>query len=50
MHVMTYHLWCSSNSLNDDSIQLCLFQKHLQVPLLNGLLSYREVHSMILVP
>jgi hypothetical protein len=25
-HVMTYHLWCSSNSLNDDSIILCLFQ------------------------
>jgi hypothetical protein len=25
-HVMTYHLWCSSNSLNDDSICLHLFQ------------------------
>jgi hypothetical protein len=25
-HVMTYHLWCSSNSLNDDSIHLHLFQ------------------------
>jgi hypothetical protein len=25
-HVMTFHLWCSSNSLNDDSIHLCLFQ------------------------
>jgi len=25
-HVMTYHLWCSSNSLNDYSICLCLFQ------------------------
>lgn len=25
-HVMMYHLWCSSNSLNDDSIRLCLFK------------------------
>jgi hypothetical protein len=25
-HVTTFHLWCSSNSLNDDSIQLILFQ------------------------
>jgi hypothetical protein len=25
-HVTTFHIWCSSNSLKDDSIQLCLFQ------------------------
>jgi hypothetical protein len=25
-HVTIFHLWCSSNSLNDDSIQLRLFQ------------------------
>ena len=25
-HVMTFHLWFSSNSLMDDSITLCLFQ------------------------
>jgi hypothetical protein len=25
-HVTTFHLWCSSNSLKDDSIQLRLFQ------------------------
>eukprot|EP00253_Pinus_taeda_P014433 PITA_14433 len=25
-HVMTFHLWCSSNTLNDDSIWLHLFQ------------------------
>jgi hypothetical protein len=25
-HVTIVHLWCSSNSLNDDSIQLRLFQ------------------------
>jgi len=26
-HVMTFHLWCSSNSLNNDSVRLCLFQR-----------------------
>jgi hypothetical protein len=25
-HVMTFHLWCSSNSVMDDSIRLRLFQ------------------------
>jgi len=25
-HIMTFHLWCSSNTLNDDSIRLHLFQ------------------------
>ena len=25
-HVMNFHLWCSSNSLMDDSIRLQLFQ------------------------
>jgi hypothetical protein len=25
-HVMKFHLWCSSNSLKDDSVQLHLFQ------------------------
>jgi hypothetical protein len=28
-HVMTFHLWCSSNSLMDDSIILHLFQRTL---------------------
>jgi hypothetical protein len=28
-HVTTFHLWCSSNSLRDDSVQLCLFQRTL---------------------
>ena len=28
-HVMTYHLWCSSNSWIDDSIRLRLFQRTL---------------------
>jgi hypothetical protein len=26
-HVTTFHLWCSSNSLKDDSVQLRLFQR-----------------------
>jgi hypothetical protein len=25
-HVTTFHLWCSSNYLRDDFVQLCLFQ------------------------
>ena len=28
-HMMTFHLWCSSNSLVDDSIRLRLFQRTL---------------------
>jgi hypothetical protein len=28
-HVTTFHLWCSSNSLKDDFVQLCLFQHTL---------------------
>ena len=32
MHDITYHLWCSSNSLNDDSVRLRLFQHTLTVP------------------
>jgi hypothetical protein len=28
-HVTTFHLWCSSNSLKDDSVQLQLFQHTL---------------------
>jgi len=28
-HVMTYHLWCASNSIIDDSIRLRLFQRTL---------------------
>jgi hypothetical protein len=28
-HVMTFHLWCPSNSLMDDSIRLRLFQRNL---------------------
>ena len=28
-HVMTFHLWCSSNSLMDDSVRLSLFHQNL---------------------
>ena len=28
-HVMTFHLWCSSNSLMDDNVHLRLFQRTL---------------------
>ena len=31
-HAMTFDLWCSSNSLNDDSISLRLFQCTLMGP------------------
>ena len=31
-HVTTFHLWCSSNSLHDDSIRLRLFQRTLTGP------------------
>ena len=31
-HVTTFHLWCSSNSLHDDSIRLRLFQGTLTGP------------------
>ena len=31
-HVTTFHLWCSSNSLHDDSIRLRLFQCTLTGP------------------
>jgi len=29
IHIMTYHSWCSSNSLMDDSVRLHLFQRSL---------------------
>ena len=28
-HVTTFHLWCSSNSQNNDTVQLRLFQRTL---------------------
>jgi hypothetical protein len=32
-HVMTFHLWCSSNNIMDDSILLRLFQRTLTIPI-----------------
>ena len=26
-HITTFHLWCSSNSLNDDTVRLRFFQR-----------------------
>jgi hypothetical protein len=31
-HVMTFHLWCSSNSIMEDSVRLRLFQRKLTGP------------------
>jgi hypothetical protein len=52
--VTTFHLWCSSNSLNDDSIHLRLFQRTLMrlavkwyIELPRG--TYRNFNQMILV-
>jgi hypothetical protein len=28
-HIMTYHLWCSSNSLMDDTVRLRIFLRSL---------------------
>jgi hypothetical protein len=36
-HVMTFHLWCSSNSLKDDSISVAFVSMH----------SYRGCHEMV---
>ena len=36
-HVTTFHLWCSSNSLHDDSIRLRLFQRTLTGPVVKYL-------------
>jgi len=42
-HVMTFHLWCSYNSLNDDLVRLVFSKEHLLVQLLNGTLNYQEL-------
>jgi hypothetical protein len=31
-HIMTFHLWCSSNSIMDNSVRLRLFQHTLTGP------------------
>ena len=50
-HVTTFHLWCSSNSLHDDSIYLRLFQRTLTGPAVKWYIELpREIilHLMIL--
>jgi hypothetical protein len=53
-HVTTFYLWCSSNSLNDDSIHLILFQCTLMgvaakwyIELSGG--TYENFNQMVLV-
>ena len=41
-HVMTFHLWCSSNSLNDDLIRLHLFQRRLTGPVVKWYIELRR--------
>jgi hypothetical protein len=48
-HVMTFHIWCSSNSLMDDSIRLRLFQRTLTGSTKNGILSCRETPLSTLI-
>lgn len=49
-HIMTYHLWCYSNSLNDESICLHVSTAHLPVRHQIGILNYHELHSIISTP
>jgi hypothetical protein len=53
-HVTTFHLWCSLNSLNDDSIWLRLFQRTLMgvaakwyIELPRG--AYKNFNQLVLV-
>jgi hypothetical protein len=53
-HVTNFHLWCSSNSMNDDSIHLRIFQHTLMgvaakwyIELLSG--TYCKFNQMVLV-
>jgi hypothetical protein len=39
-HVTTFHLWCSSNSLRDDSVQLCLLQHTLIGSVVKGYIEF----------
>jgi hypothetical protein len=53
-HITSFHLWCSSNSLNYDSIRLILFQRTLKrvavkwyIEILGGM--YKTFNQMVLV-
>jgi hypothetical protein len=45
-HVTIFHLWCSSNSLKDDSAQLRLFQCTLIGSARNGTLSSTTQYTL----
>ena len=49
-HVMAFHLWCSSNSLMDDSIHLHIFREHLRAQKPSGISNFHVVLSKILTP
>ena len=49
-HIMTFHLWCSSNSIIDDTIRLRLFQSTLMEWLRNGTWSNPLLHIEPLTP
>ena len=48
-HVTTFHLWCSSNSLHEDSICLRLFQRTLTGPAAKWYIELPRGHSFYLM-
>ena len=48
-HVTTFHLWCSSNSLHEDSICLRLFQRTLTGPTMKWYIELPRGHSFCLM-
>jgi len=49
-HVMNFHLWCSSNFLMDDSIQLRLFHRTLTGLATKWYIELHEASSLTLIP
>ena len=45
-HVTTFHLWCSSNSLHEDSIRLRLFQCTLTGPAMKWYIELPRGHLL----
>jgi hypothetical protein len=48
MHIMTYHLWCSSNYLMDDGVRLHSFQTSLTVVSPNDILNYLVLPLLVI--
>ena len=46
-HATTFHLWCSSNSLNEDLVRLSMFQRTLTNTATNSTLSFLLLRSVI---